>query len=83
VKARTIDDSMKIAAARAIAALVDPAELSADFLIPDSLDLRVAPRVAAAVAEAAIAGGLARSPLEPREVEMRCRDLVYEGASGF
>lgn len=83
VKARTIDDSMKIAAARAIADLVDPTELSASFLIPDSLDLRVAPRVAAAVAEAAIAGGLARSPLEPREVEMRCRDLVYEGASGF
>ena len=46
---------------------------------PDSLDLRVPPRVAAAVAEAAIASGLARNPLDPREVEMRCRDLVYEG----
>jgi malate dehydrogenase (oxaloacetate-decarboxylating) len=83
VKARTIDDAMKIAAARAIADLVDPSELSADFLIPDSLDLRVPPRVAAAVAEAAIAGGLARNPLDPREVEMRCRDLVYEGTVGL
>ena len=83
VKARTIDDAMKIAAARAIAELVDPSELSVDFLIPDSLDLRVPPRVAAAVAAAAIAGGLARNPLDPREVEMRARDLVYEGTVGL
>lgn len=83
MKARTIDDSMKIAAARAIADLVDPSELSANFLIPDSLDLRVAPRIAGAVAQAAIAGGLARNPIDPREVEMRCRDLVYEGASAL
>jgi malate dehydrogenase (oxaloacetate-decarboxylating) len=83
VKARTIDDTMKLAAARAIADLVDPSELSRDFLIPDSLDLRVAPRVAAAVAQAAVANGLARNPLDPREVEMRCRDLVYEGTIGL
>jgi malate dehydrogenase (oxaloacetate-decarboxylating) len=83
VKARSIDDAMKIAAARAIAELVDASELSPDFLIPDSLDLRVAPRVAAAVAEAAISGDLAHNPLDPREVEMRCRDLVYEGTVGL
>ena len=83
VKARTIDDAMKIAAARAIAELVDSSELSTDFLIPDSLDLRVPPRVAAAVAEAAIAGGLARNPMNPRNVEMRCRGLVYEGTAGL
>ena len=83
VKARSIDDAMKIAAARAIAELVDSSELSPDFLIPDSLDLRVPPRVAAAVAEAAISGGLARNPLDPREVEMRCRDLIYEGTIGL
>jgi malate dehydrogenase (oxaloacetate-decarboxylating) len=83
VKARTIDDTMKLAAARAIADLVDPSELSRDFLIPDSLDLRVAPRVAAAVAAAAVENGLARNPIDPREVEMRCRDLVYEGTIGL
>ena len=83
VKARSINDEMKLAAARAIAELVDASELSPDFLIPDSLDLRVAPRVAAAVAEAAITGGLAHTPLDPREVEMRCRDLVYEGTVGL
>lgn len=83
VKARAIDDEMKIAAARAIAELVDTSELSTDFLIPDSLDLRVPPRVAAAVADAAIAGDLARNPIDPREVELRCRDLVYEGTIGL
>ena len=81
VKARTIDDAMKLAAARAIADLVEPEALSPDFFIPDSLDLRVSPRVAAAVAAAAIAGGLAQRPMEPREVEARCRDLVYEGVA--
>jgi malate dehydrogenase (oxaloacetate-decarboxylating) len=83
VKASAIDDAMKIAAAHAIAELVDDTELSTDFLIPDSLDLRVPPRVAAAVAAAAVAGGLARNPIDPREVEMRCRDLVYEGTVGL
>lgn len=83
VKARAIDDDMKLAAARAIAELVDPSELSSDFLIPDSLDLRVPPRVAAAVAAAAIESGLARTPMDPREVELRCRDLVYEGTIGM
>ena len=83
VKARQIDDGMKIAAAHAIADLVTAAELSPDFIIPDSLDLRVSPRVAAAVAASAVAAGLAQVPLDPREVEARCRDLVYEGTSGL
>ncbi len=79
VKATAIDDAMKIAAANAIADLVGPEALSPDFLIPDSLDLRVPPRVAAAVAASAMAAGLAQLPLDPAEVEARCRDLVYEG----
>ncbi|MDQ4099452.1 MAG: NADP-dependent malic enzyme [Chloroflexota bacterium] len=79
VKARGINDDMKIAAARAIADLVPDEQLAPDFLIPDSLDLRVSPRVAEAVARAAEAAGLASITLDPGEVEARCRDLVYEG----
>ncbi|MCC6790288.1 MAG: NADP-dependent malic enzyme, partial [Thermomicrobiales bacterium] len=79
VKARGVNDEMKIAAAHAIADLVANDELAADYLIPDSLDLRVPPRVAGAVAKAAIDTGLAQLIIEPREVEARCRDLVYEG----
>ena len=79
VRARTISDEMKIAAAHAIADLVTADKLSPEFLIPDSLDLRVAPRVAAAVARMAQEQGLARVEIDPAEIEMRCRDLVYEG----
>jgi malate dehydrogenase (oxaloacetate-decarboxylating) len=79
VRARTISDDMKIAAAHAIADLVTDALLTPEFLIPDSLDFRVAPRVAAAVARSAQEAGLARDTIDPSEIEMRCRDLVYEG----
>ena len=79
VKARQISDDMKIAAAYAIADLVPPEKLSPEFLIPDSLDLRVSPRVAAAVARSAQETGMARLSIDPAEVEARCRDLVYEG----
>ena len=54
VKARAVNDEMKIAAADAIASLVSADELNAEYLIPDSIDLRVPPKIAAAVARAAI-----------------------------
>ncbi len=79
VRATTISDDMKIAAAHAIADLVTDDKLTPEFLIPDSLDLRVAPRVAAAVARVAQETRLARELIDPAEIEMRCRDLVYEG----
>jgi malate dehydrogenase (oxaloacetate-decarboxylating) len=50
--ARRITPAMKIAAARAIAALAEE-ELSADYIVPSPLDPRVAPAVTAAVAAAA------------------------------
>lgn len=50
--ARRITPAMKIAAARAIAALAQE-ELSADYIVPSPLDPRVAPAVTAAVAAAA------------------------------
>ncbi len=50
--ARRITPAMKIAAARAIAALAED-ELSADYIVPSPLDPRVAPAVTAAVAAAA------------------------------
>jgi malate dehydrogenase (oxaloacetate-decarboxylating) len=79
VRATQISDEMKIAAAEAIARLVPNAKLSPEFLIPDSLDLRVAPKVAAAVARTAQETGLARIEMDPLEIEARTRDMVYEG----
>jgi malate dehydrogenase (oxaloacetate-decarboxylating) len=79
VKAREISEEMKIAAAEAIAALVPESQLSPEFLIPDSLDLRVPSRVAGAVARVAQEQGLARKDTDPAEIEARTHDLVYEG----
>jgi malate dehydrogenase (oxaloacetate-decarboxylating) len=50
--ASTITDAMKLAAAQAIAAVVADS-VTPDAIVPSALDPRVAPAVAAAVAEAA------------------------------
>jgi malate dehydrogenase (oxaloacetate-decarboxylating) len=53
---------MNLAAARAIASVVRPEELAADYVIPSVFDRRVAPAVAEAVAHAAVESGVARRP---------------------
>lgn len=53
VRAKDINDEMKVAAAYAIANLIDEKDLNADYIIPNPFDKRVAPAVAQAVAEAA------------------------------
>lgn len=60
VRASDINDTMKIAAAEAIAAKVSDEELRADYIIPSALDRSVAQAVAVAVAEAARKSGVAR-----------------------
>lgn len=60
VRARDINEEMKIAAAHAIAGLVSDEELNEEYVIPKAFDERVAPAVAKAVAEAAIKSGVAR-----------------------
>ncbi len=60
VRARDINEEMKIAAAHALADLVPAEELGADYIIPKAFDPRVAKAVAAAVAEAARRSGVAR-----------------------
>jgi malate dehydrogenase (oxaloacetate-decarboxylating) len=60
VRAREITEEMKLAAAEAIAGVVDPAELSPDYVIPSVFDRKVAPAVAEAVSRAAVEGGVAR-----------------------
>jgi malate dehydrogenase (oxaloacetate-decarboxylating) len=62
---------MKIAAARAIADLIDEDELRPDYVIPAPFDPRVAPNVAAAVAKAAMETGMARIQVDPQEIYER------------
>ncbi len=60
-RATDITEGMKLAAARAIAAAVDPADRNAEYVIPSVFDKTVPVAVAAAVADAALADGVARS----------------------
>ncbi|MCI8360365.1 MAG: NAD-dependent malic enzyme [Clostridiales bacterium] len=60
VRASDINDEMKIAAAKAIAAVIPESELRPDYIIPDAFDKKICAAVAAAVAEAARATGVAR-----------------------
>jgi malate dehydrogenase (oxaloacetate-decarboxylating) len=76
VRAGDINEEMKMAAARAIASLVDP--VTEDKIIPSPLDRRVVPAVAEAVARAAIESGVARKPLDPREVGRRAEKMIEE-----
>ena len=60
VRAKDINDQMKIAAAEAIAGLISDEELCEEYIIPKAFDKRVGPAVAAAVAQAARDTGVAR-----------------------
>ena len=60
VRATGISEQMELAAARALASVVEPEHLEADYVIPSVFDRRVAPAVANAVSLAAETGGLAR-----------------------
>ncbi len=60
VRARDINDEMKMAAAKALSDLITEDELNEDYIIPSAFDERVASTVAKAVAEAARQSGVAR-----------------------
>jgi malate dehydrogenase (oxaloacetate-decarboxylating) len=80
VRAKDIDESMKIAAARAIAAVVAEEEINPEYIIPKPFDRRVAPAVAAAVAEAAQRAGLSRVAVDPALVAERTGEMVALGS---
>jgi Malic enzyme, NAD binding domain len=66
VAATAITEGMKLAAAKAIAGCVAEDELKPDHIVPSVFDPRVAPEVAAAVAEAAIDEGVVRVHRPPQ-----------------
>ena len=59
-RARAVNDEMKVAAARALAACVKRGELSTEYIIPSVFNKTVAPAVAEGVARAAWQTGAAR-----------------------
>ncbi|MGC9514444.1 NAD(P)-dependent malic enzyme [Methanocrinis sp.] len=74
VRAREIDEEMKMAAARAIARLAEP--ISEESIIPSPFDRRVVPKVAEAVARAAIESGVARLVVDPAEVGRKAAERI-------
>ena len=60
VRASDINEEMKQAASRALAALVPAEKLNASYVLPAAFDPRVGPAVSAAVAQAARDSGVAR-----------------------
>lgn len=61
VGAKVINEEMKIAAAYAIAGMINEEKLTRDYIIPDPFDINVAHNVAKAVSEAAISTGVTRN----------------------
>lgn len=76
VRARSINEEMKLAASHAIASLIKDDELTDEYVIPDSFDKRVAPAVAAAVAQAAMDSGVARINVNPEEVRQKAIEQI-------
>jgi len=60
VRARQITESMKLAAAQAIAACIAPRDLSPEYIVPSVFNRQVVQRVAAAVQRAAVKADVAR-----------------------
>jgi malate dehydrogenase (oxaloacetate-decarboxylating) len=59
-RARTVNEEIKLAAARAIASIVDEKELGEDYIVPSIFDKKVVTTVASAVSDAAHRTGVAR-----------------------
>jgi malate dehydrogenase (oxaloacetate-decarboxylating) len=77
VQASTINEEMKMAAAKAIASLISPAELDEEHIIASPFNPEVAPTVAAAVAKAARKTGVARNrDMTPEMVAAHTRELL-------
>ncbi len=76
VRARVINDEMKIAASLAISSLISDKELSPEYFIPKAYDLRIAPKVARFVAEEAIRTEVARINKTGAQVEKEARKLI-------
>jgi malate dehydrogenase (oxaloacetate-decarboxylating) len=79
VRARLVNQAMKIAAAERLAALVSERELQEGQIIPQAMNYEVAPALAAAVAQAAMDSGVARLCVDAQLVARYCLDFIYEG----
>jgi malate dehydrogenase (oxaloacetate-decarboxylating) len=78
VRAKEINEEMKIAAVNAIAGLISDEELNADYVIPDPFDPRVAAHVAAAVAFAAMETEVAQRIVNVEDIKKRLLEMAEQ-----
>ena len=78
VRAKEINEEMKIAAVNAIAGLISDEELNADHVIPDPFDPRVAAHVAAAVAFAAMETEVAQRIVNVEDIKKRLLEMAEQ-----
>lgn len=83
VRARVINEEMKIAAAHALSGAVPDDKLKFDYILPKGLDYHVPPVVASAVSRAAIETGVARVIIDPEKVAEHTKKFIYEGELGI
>lgn len=81
VRARRVTEPMKLAAARAIAELAGSGPEGPDAIIPSAFHPELAFEVARAVAEAAVAGGVAQYPLTGDELLASLRRSLQEAGA--
>lgn len=75
-RASEINEEMKIAAAEAIASIVEPENLNEDYVLPAAFDRRVGPQVAAAVAVSAAKTGVARKIMTFEEAHAMAENIM-------
>ncbi len=78
VRAKEINEEMKLAAVHAIAGLIAEEDLHAEYVIPDPFDRRVAAHVAAAVATAAMESGVGQKLMNSEKIKESLLALVEE-----
>jgi malate dehydrogenase (oxaloacetate-decarboxylating) len=76
VRARTINDQMILAAVHTLAQLAEVKGLNENYILPRANEREVGPKVAAAVAKAAMESGVARLAMSSEEVEKNTYKLI-------
>jgi malate dehydrogenase (oxaloacetate-decarboxylating) len=76
VRARKINDQMILAAVHTLAQLAETKGLNENYILPKANEREVGPKVAAAVARAAMESGVARLSISCEEVEKNTYKLI-------
>jgi len=76
VRARKINDQMILAAVHTLAQLAETKGLSENYILPKANEREIGPKVAAAVAQAAMESGVARLSISGEEVEKNTYKLI-------